>query len=107
MAAAASSAPMMRTPSAPGPLAAPASSFASFSGSRSLMWGSDLEEFLLFVLKHPVDLVHVVVGQLVELLLGPLDVVGREVAVTLEGVHVVTGAAADVAHRHPALLRFV
>ena len=51
---------------------------------------------------EPVDLGDELVGELLELLLGPLEVVGGDVAVVLERLELVAGLTAHVAHRHPA-----
>ena len=78
MAAAASSAPMMRTLSLDGrgPRFSRDFSFLlSLVRSSTRASGSDLEQLVLLVLHHPVDLFHVLVGELLELLLGPLEVI--------------------------------
>src|SRR3954453_13221557 len=74
MAAAASSAPMMRTLSLDGrgPRRSLGSSFwSSLLRSSTRASGSDFEQLVLLVLHHPVDLFHVLVGDLVELVLRP------------------------------------
>src|SRR5207253_2628600 len=112
MAAAASSAPMIRTPSLlRRGRTSSGSSLSLSSVGRSVTVGppgsSDLEELLLLVLHHVVDLEHVLVGELLELLLGPLELVGGDLAPALEGLEVVTGGATQVAQRHPALFGLV
>ena len=54
-----------------------------------------------------VDLLHVLVGDLLELLLGPLELVGGDLAGLLERLEVLAGVAADVAHGDPAVLGHV
>src|SRR5882724_697764 len=61
--------------------------------------GLDLKELLLLVGRQPVDLVGEPVGELLEFLLDPLEVVLRELAVALEMLELVLGVAADVADR--------
>ena len=56
------------------------------------------------MLEQLVDLGDDLVGVLLELLLGPVEVVLAELAVLLERLELVAGLAADVAHRDPALL---
>src|SRR5215472_17024940 len=71
-AAAASSAPMMRMPSPAG-----LGGWVN-SSSRSIdppSQGSDLEQLGLFVLHHAVDLGYVLVGQLLQLLLGSFELI--------------------------------
>ena len=51
-----------------------------------------------------VDLGDHVVGPLLELLLGPVEIVLAELAVLLELLELLAGLAADVADRDPALL---
>src|ERR687897_3171096 len=66
--------------------------------------GLDLQQLALLVLEHLVDLLDRRVRDLLELLLGSVEVVLREVAVLLERFEVVTRLPTDVAHRHPTLL---
>src|SRR5438105_3750618 len=65
---------------------------------------SDFEHLLLFVGGEVVDLGHELVGELLEVLLGPVEVVLAELAVLLERLEVVAGAPPQVPHRHPGLL---
>src|SRR5262249_41569186 len=73
-------------------------------GLRLTPGPSDLQELLFLVLEHLVDLFDRRVRDLLEVLLGPVEVVLRAVAVLLERFEVVARLAPDVAHRDPALL---
>src|SRR5688500_3153450 len=99
-ASAASWAPMMRTPSGvPGSRSSRSSGLKSWSSltvapGTDLGWAarwprSDLEQFLLFVLERLVDLGFLLVGELVELLLRTLELVGGDVAFLLELLQIV------------------
>src|SRR5207237_10933306 len=109
MRAAASSAPMMRTLSLEGrgQRRSRRSSFWSSVRSDTGASGSDLEQLVLLVLHHPVDLFHVLVRELLELLLGALEVVRRDVAFLLQGFELMARGAAQVAHRDAAFLGLV
>src|SRR5947199_7904003 len=110
MAAAASSAPMMRTLSLDGrgPRFSRGSSFLSFPvRSSTRASGSDLEQLVLLVLHHAVDLFHVFVGEFVELTLGALEIVGRYVARLLQAVELVAGGAPQVAYGDATFLGLV
>src|SRR5437773_8175775 len=109
MAAAASSAPMMRTLSLDGRGPRGLSlSFRWSSVGRSLMClRSDLEELVLLVLHHAVDLCHVVVCDLLELLLGAVELVGADLVVLLHPFELVAGSAPQVTDGDPSLLRLV
>ena len=121
-AACASSAPRMRTPSFVG-ASEGSSSKSSGTGPRldlspapgsyrrrAQTWASssnfglrlNLEELGLLVLQEVVDLGDHVVGPLLELLLGPVEIVLAELAVLLESLELVAGLAADVADRDPS-----
>src|SRR5499427_10508482 len=68
---------------------------------------SDLEELGFLVLEQLVHLPHVGVGELVELPLGPANLVLARVPALDQLVQRVLGIAADVADRHPAVLRLM
>src|SRR4051812_5261617 len=103
MAFSASSAPMMRTPSAP------SFGLSSFGNSSSSIENplSDLEQLVLFVLERGVDLGFVGVGELVELLLGARQLVFSGVAVLHQRVELVTRSPAQVADRDLAFFALV
>src|SRR5207248_7178988 len=109
MAAAASSAPMMRTLSLDGrgPRFSRGSSLSFPVRSSTRASGSDLEQLVLLVLHHAVDLFHVFVGEFVELTLGALEIVGRDVARLLQAVELVAGGAPQVAYGDAAFLGLV
>src|SRR5688572_11664314 len=65
---------------------------------------SDFEDLGLFAAHQVVDGLDLGVGELLDLVLGPLQLVAREVAVLLRPLQVVEHVAADVADRDPALL---
>ena len=65
---------------------------------------SDLEELLLLVGQQLVDGGHVVMGDPVEVLLHPLELVAGESALLLHGVELVAGGPAGVPHRDPPVL---
>src|SRR5215207_9273355 len=70
-------------------------------------WGTGYsygQQLLLFVLEQLVDLGHDLVGALLEVLLGPVEVVLADLAVLLEVLELLAGVAAGIPHRHPALL---
>src|SRR4051794_27378185 len=73
--------------------------------SRADGRSSDLEELGLLVLHQVVDLAHVLVGDLLQLLLGACDVVLADLAVLGQAVQLVLGVPAHVADRHPGVLR--
>src|SRR4051794_20377372 len=60
--------------------------------------GSDFEDLLLFVLEQLVDLVHAVVGELLQRLFGAMLVVAAHLALLLELAEVVHDVAPHVAH---------
>src|SRR5215475_5703542 len=68
---------------------------------------SDLEELGFLVLEQLVHLPHVGVGELVELPLGPANLVLARVPALDQLVERVLGVPADVADRHPAVLRLM
>src|SRR6478672_5301249 len=64
----------------------------------------DLEELGLLVLQEVVDLGDHLVGALLELFLGAVEIVLAELAVLFEPFELVAGLATDVAHRDPRFL---
>src|SRR4029079_4532452 len=85
--------------------AAPAPAFGSppllpLGGTRT----SYGEQLLLLVLEQLVDLGDDLVGPLLEVLLGAIEVVLADLAVLLEPLELVAGMAAGVADGDPALL---
>src|SRR5262245_34107083 len=66
--------------------------------------GSDLEQLLLLVLEGLVHLVFLLVGELVELLLRPVEVVGGNVPVLLQSLEIVAGRPPRVPDGDPAVL---
>src|SRR5262245_7008439 len=106
-ASAASSAPMIRTPSLSGDR-----SLSSFFGTGPPSGcrrppRSDLEELGVLVVAGPPDGGIVGVSDAIELLLGPNDVVLAGLAVAREGVELAPCIPAGVAHRHPPVFRHV
>src|SRR3954463_5851654 len=65
---------------------------------------SDFEDFVFLVLQELVDLVHALVGELLERLFRAMLVGPADVAVLLELAEVVHDVAADIAHRHASVL---
>src|SRR2546426_86316 len=65
---------------------------------------SDFEDLLLFVFQEFVDLVHAIVGELLERLLGAVLVVAADVAFLLQLAEVVHDVAAHVAYGYAAVL---
>src|SRR5207245_1790798 len=86
------------------PVVEPASGTGLSPASFCLSLGSDVEELLLLVLQDAVDLGHVMMGDLLELLLGPLQLVRGDVSVVLQGLELVAGCASQVTGGHLALL---
>src|SRR5262249_51901575 len=72
--------------------------------SRAAPDPSVLEELLLLVAQHRVDLTHDFVGETLELLLDAVELVLRQVAVLLLLLELVPDVPAYVADRDPALL---
>src|SRR5262245_37942656 len=68
---------------------------------------SDLEQLRLLVLEQLVDLGDVLVGGLVQVLLGTADVVLPRLAVLGQPVEAVLGMPPDVADGDPGVLRLV
>src|SRR5207244_5193426 len=80
----------------------------SFSQPRkvpSTFLGLDLHDLCLFVPQLVVDRLGVVVGQLLDLLLGAALVVAADLLVRRELLEMVHGVPTDVSDRHPPLLR--
>src|SRR5215207_968318 len=71
---------------------------------RRAVEGSDLEQLGLLVLHRLVDAVHVLLGEVVELLLRATDVVLTGLAVLGDAVELLLGPAADVADGHLGVL---
>src|ERR687892_496446 len=65
----------------------------------------DLQELLLLVRQELVDPGHVLIGELLQLLLRPVQIVLRDLAVLLEPLQLFLGVTADVPHSHLAVLR--
>src|SRR4051812_597508 len=91
----------------PAPASPPISRPAAADGARGAARASDLEDLRFLALEQPVELGDVVVGELLQLDLGAVLVVGARLAGVLELAQVVHDVAADVADRHAALLRDV
>src|SRR5262249_33728838 len=66
--------------------------------------GSDLHQLVLFALEHPVDLRDELIGELLELLLGPLALILGDLAVLDVLVDLFLGVATDVAHGDASVL---
>src|SRR6516165_553161 len=82
--------------------------FPASAGSAAPSAGtSDLEEFGFLVLEQLVHLPHVGVGEIVEFPLGPVDLVLTRFPALNQLVQRVLGVAADIADRHPAVLRLM
>src|SRR5208283_944666 len=64
---------------------------------------SDLEQFPLLMAKQSVDLGDLLVCQLLELLLGAIELVRGDLAVFLQPFELVTRRSADVAHGDSSL----
>src|SRR5215469_6220766 len=85
-----------------------AAAFRASAGSAAPSTGtSDLEELGFLVLEQLVHLPHVGVGEIVEFPLGPVDLVLTRFPAFDQLVQRVLGVPADVADRHPAVLRLV
>src|SRR5659263_322105 len=67
--------------------------------------GLHLEQLLLLVMEHLIDLCDHVVGDLLELLLDSLQLVFRDVAVFLQRLELLASLAPNIANRDAALLR--
>src|SRR6266536_3891238 len=79
-------------------------SFARPLTKRSIFRGLDFEDLFFFPLQEVVDLVRVVVGQLLNALLGPVLLVASHLALVDELLEVVHDVAADVPDRDAAVL---
>src|SRR5215216_2236277 len=77
---------------------------AGSNGAGSATDASDLEQLPLLVLEQGVDLGHVLVGDALEALLGPAQLVLGDVAVALQALQGVLLVPADVADAGPRLL---
>src|SRR5438876_4601034 len=64
---------------------------------------SNLQKLLLLVARHRVDLGDDVVGQLLQILLDPVEIVARELSILLELLELLANVATDLAHGDPAV----
>src|SRR5687767_4094766 len=84
-----------------GSLSGPSDSF----GINRSPSDSDLEQFLLLVDHHLIDLCDELIGDLLKVLLGSLEVIFRHVAFLLKTFHLFLGVPPYVPNSHPPVLR--
>src|SRR5579875_167647 len=88
------------------PLRYPVCSRSSWS-SLAICSPSDLQELPLFVAEQLIDHADLAVGQLLQFLLDPLQLVGGERALFLQALELVAGCPAEVPNRDPPLFGLV